>query len=161
MANLQPSPHGKPSPLGASFVGYAELLTHSSADVGSGSRAERTAGAVKPQGARLRVEALPAGSGNERPGSNGLMEKACERRNLLAALSLFDPSQHVALYIPGVKPDRHSIISCGCGEGETIPASVSRFAHVSISTPCRPCHHQAWEVSAPVSSAVRQPWLPS
>jgi len=50
-----------------------------------GSSAQ-TAGAVKPQGPRLRVEASSAGSGNERPGTSGLMEKACERRNLLAAL---------------------------------------------------------------------------
>lgn len=46
----------------------------------------QTAGAVKPQGPRLRAEAPPAGSGNERPGTSDLMEKACERRNLLAAL---------------------------------------------------------------------------
>jgi group II intron reverse transcriptase/maturase len=46
----------------------------------------QTVGAVKPQGPRLRVEASPAGSGDERPGTDGLMEKACERRNLLAAL---------------------------------------------------------------------------
>jgi group II intron reverse transcriptase/maturase len=46
----------------------------------------QTAGAVKPQGPRLRVEASSAGSGDERLGSSELMEKACERRNLLAAL---------------------------------------------------------------------------
>ena len=43
------------------------------------------AGAVKPQGPRLRVEASSAGSGDERLGSD-LMEKVCERRNLQAAL---------------------------------------------------------------------------
>jgi RNA-directed DNA polymerase len=52
-------------------------------DAGPGAQ---TAGAVKPQGPRLRVEAPSAGSGDGRPGSSGLMEKACERRNLLAAL---------------------------------------------------------------------------
>ena len=46
----------------------------------------RTAGAVKPQGPRLRVEAPPAGNGDERLGSSDLMEQACERRNLQAAL---------------------------------------------------------------------------
>ncbi|MGH2855703.1 MAG: group II intron reverse transcriptase/maturase [Solirubrobacteraceae bacterium] len=46
----------------------------------------QTAGAVKPQGPRLRVEASSVGSGDERPGTDGLMEKACARRNLLAAL---------------------------------------------------------------------------
>ena len=46
----------------------------------------QTAGAVKPQGPRLRVEASPAGSGDERPGSGDLMERACERLNLRAAL---------------------------------------------------------------------------
>ena len=50
------------------------------------SPSAQTVGAVKPQGPRLRVEASSAGSGDERPGSSGLMEKACERRNLLAAL---------------------------------------------------------------------------
>jgi RNA-directed DNA polymerase len=50
-----------------------------------GSSAQ-TAGAVKPQRPRLRVEASSAGNGDERPGTGGLMEKACERRNLLAAL---------------------------------------------------------------------------
>jgi group II intron reverse transcriptase/maturase len=44
------------------------------------------AGAVKPQGPGLRVEAPPVGSGDERLGSSGLMEQACERQNLLAAL---------------------------------------------------------------------------
>jgi len=43
------------------------------------------AGAVKPQGPRLRVEASSAGSGDERLGSD-LMEKVCERLNLQAAL---------------------------------------------------------------------------
>jgi RNA-directed DNA polymerase len=52
-------------------------------DEGPGAQ---TAGAVKPQGPRLRVEAPSAGSGDERPGTTGLMEMACERRNLLAAL---------------------------------------------------------------------------
>ena len=46
----------------------------------------QTAGVVKPQGPRLRVEASSAGSGDERLGSGDLMEKACERRNLQAAL---------------------------------------------------------------------------
>jgi RNA-directed DNA polymerase len=46
----------------------------------------QTADAVKPPGPRLRVEAPSAGSGDERPGTTGLMEMACERRNLLAAL---------------------------------------------------------------------------
>jgi RNA-directed DNA polymerase len=46
----------------------------------------QTAGAVKPQEPRLRVEASSAGSGDARLGSSELMEKACERRNLLAAL---------------------------------------------------------------------------
>jgi len=43
-------------------------------------------GAVKPQGSRLRVEAPPVGSGNERLGSRDLMDQACERQNLRAAL---------------------------------------------------------------------------
>jgi hypothetical protein len=47
------------------------------------SPSAQTAGAVKPQGPRLRVEAPPAGSGDERLGSSDLMEKACERQNLL------------------------------------------------------------------------------
>jgi RNA-directed DNA polymerase len=46
----------------------------------------QTVGAVKPQGPRLRVEASPAGSGDERLGSRDLMEQACERQNLRAAL---------------------------------------------------------------------------
>jgi hypothetical protein len=46
----------------------------------------QTVGAVKPQGPRLRVEASPAGSGDERLGSSDLMERACERQNLRAAL---------------------------------------------------------------------------
>jgi len=46
----------------------------------------QTAGAVKPQGSRLRVEAPSAGSGDERLGSGDLMERACERQNLRAAL---------------------------------------------------------------------------
>jgi RNA-directed DNA polymerase len=46
----------------------------------------RMTGAVKPQGWHARVEAPPAGSGNERLGSNDLMEEVCERRNLQAAL---------------------------------------------------------------------------
>ena len=50
------------------------------------SPSAQTAGAVKPQGPRLRVEAPPVGSGDERLGTNGLMEKVCERRTLLAAL---------------------------------------------------------------------------
>jgi group II intron reverse transcriptase/maturase len=45
----------------------------------------QTAGAVKPQEPRLRVEASSAGSGDERLGSD-LMEKVCERQNLQAAL---------------------------------------------------------------------------
>jgi RNA-directed DNA polymerase len=52
-------------------------------DEGPGAQ---TADAVKPQGPRLRVEAPTAGDGDERPGTTGLMEMACERRNLLAAL---------------------------------------------------------------------------
>jgi RNA-directed DNA polymerase len=52
-------------------------------DEGPGAQ---TADAVKPPGPRLRVEASSAGSGDERPGPTGLMETACERRNLLAAL---------------------------------------------------------------------------
>ena len=44
------------------------------------------AGAVKPQGPRLRVEASSVGSGDERLGSSDLMEKVCERQNLQAAL---------------------------------------------------------------------------
>jgi RNA-directed DNA polymerase len=46
----------------------------------------QTAGAVKPQGPRLRVEASPAGSGDERLGASDLMEAVCERPNLQAAL---------------------------------------------------------------------------
>ena len=46
----------------------------------------QTAGAVKPQGPRLRVEASSAGRGNERLGASDLMEQACERQNLRAAL---------------------------------------------------------------------------
>jgi RNA-directed DNA polymerase len=45
-----------------------------------------TAGAVKPQGSGLRVEASPIGSGNGRLGSSDLMERVCERRNLQGAL---------------------------------------------------------------------------
>ena len=50
------------------------------------SPSAQTAGAVKPQGSRLRVEAPTAGSGDERPGAGDLMERACERQNLRAAL---------------------------------------------------------------------------
>jgi RNA-directed DNA polymerase len=50
------------------------------------SPSAQTAGAVKPQGSRLRVEAPTVGSGDERPGTGDLMEKACERQNLRAAL---------------------------------------------------------------------------
>jgi retron-type reverse transcriptase len=50
------------------------------------SPSAQTAHTVKPQGPRLRVETPSAGSGDERLGTSGLMEKACERRNLLAAL---------------------------------------------------------------------------
>jgi group II intron reverse transcriptase/maturase len=50
------------------------------------SSSAQTAGAVKPQGPRLRVEAPPAGSGDKRLGSSDLMERACERQNLRAAL---------------------------------------------------------------------------
>ena len=46
----------------------------------------QTAGAVKPQGPRLRVEASSVGSGDERLGASDLMEKVCERQNLQAAL---------------------------------------------------------------------------
>src|SRR5258708_5018044 len=46
----------------------------------------RTANAVKPQGPAGRVEAPLTGSGNERLGSNDLMERVCERPNLQAAL---------------------------------------------------------------------------
>ena len=42
--------------------------------------------AVKPQEPSGRVEAPLVGSGNERLGSGDLMEKACERQNLWAAL---------------------------------------------------------------------------
>ena len=45
----------------------------------------RAAQAVKPQELHGRVEAPLAGTGNARLGSD-LMEQACERRNLLAAL---------------------------------------------------------------------------
>ena len=45
-----------------------------------------TAGAVKPQRPLLRVETSSAGSGDERPGASDLMERVCERPNLLAAL---------------------------------------------------------------------------
>jgi group II intron reverse transcriptase/maturase len=50
------------------------------------SPSAQTVGAVKPQGPRLRVEAAPAGSGDERLGSGDLMERVCERQNLQAAL---------------------------------------------------------------------------
>src|SRR5665648_1278603 len=50
------------------------------------SPSAQTAGAVKPQGSRLRVEAPTVGSGDERPGTSDLMERACERQNLRAAL---------------------------------------------------------------------------
>src|SRR5258708_5358343 len=46
----------------------------------------RPVGAVKPQGPDVRVEAPPVGSGDERLGSSDLMELACERQNLRAAL---------------------------------------------------------------------------
>jgi RNA-directed DNA polymerase len=46
----------------------------------------RTANAVKPPGSVGRVEAPPAGNGNERLGSRDLMERVCERPNLQAAL---------------------------------------------------------------------------
>lgn len=47
----------------------------------------RTANAVKPHGAVARVEASSTGNGDERLGSSsGLMEMACERQNLFAAL---------------------------------------------------------------------------
>lgn len=51
-----------------------------------GSPSAQTVGAVKPQGPRLRVEAPSVGNGDERPGTGDLMEKACERQNLRAAL---------------------------------------------------------------------------
>jgi RNA-directed DNA polymerase len=54
--------------------------------VADGGPSAQTAGAVKPQGPRLRVEASSAGSGNERLGASDLMEKVCERQNLRAAL---------------------------------------------------------------------------
>jgi group II intron reverse transcriptase/maturase len=44
------------------------------------------AGAVKPQRPPLRVGASSVGSGDERPGASDLMERVCERPNLLAAL---------------------------------------------------------------------------
>jgi group II intron reverse transcriptase/maturase len=44
------------------------------------------AGAVKPQGSLLGVEASPVGSGNESLESSDLMERVCERQNLQAAL---------------------------------------------------------------------------
>jgi group II intron reverse transcriptase/maturase len=50
------------------------------------SSSAQAASAVNPQGPHLRVEASLAGSGDERLGSGGLMEKVCERQNLLAAL---------------------------------------------------------------------------
>lgn len=46
----------------------------------------RSTDAVKPQGPDGRVEAPLVGSGNEGLGSSDLMEKACERQNLQAAL---------------------------------------------------------------------------
>jgi hypothetical protein len=46
-------------------------------DQGPGAQ---TVGAVKPQGPRLRVEASPAGSGNERLGSRDLMEQRANAR---------------------------------------------------------------------------------
>jgi RNA-directed DNA polymerase len=46
----------------------------------------RTIQTVKPRGSHARVEAPPAGSGNERLGSSDLMEEVCERQNLQAAL---------------------------------------------------------------------------
>ncbi len=46
----------------------------------------RSTDAMKPQGPDVHVEAPSVGSGNERLGSSDLMEKACERQNLQAAL---------------------------------------------------------------------------
>jgi group II intron reverse transcriptase/maturase len=45
-----------------------------------------TTNAVKPQGEIVRVEAPPADGGDGHLGSGGLMEMACERQNLRAAL---------------------------------------------------------------------------
>jgi group II intron reverse transcriptase/maturase len=45
-----------------------------------------TTNAVKPQGEIVRVEALPADGGDGHLGSGDLMERACERQNLRAAL---------------------------------------------------------------------------
>jgi retron-type reverse transcriptase len=42
--------------------------------------------AMKPQGEIVRVEAPPADGGDGHLGSGGLMEMACERQNLRAAL---------------------------------------------------------------------------
>jgi len=50
------------------------------------SPSAQTAGAVKLQGPRLRVDTPLAGSGDERLGSSDLMERACERQSLRAAL---------------------------------------------------------------------------
>jgi RNA-directed DNA polymerase len=50
------------------------------------SPSAQTAGAVKPQGPRLRVEACTAGNGDARLGSGDLMERVWERRNLQGAL---------------------------------------------------------------------------
>ena len=50
------------------------------------SPSAQTAGAVKPQGPRLRVEATSAGPGDGRLGGRDLMERVCERSNLQAAL---------------------------------------------------------------------------
>jgi len=61
-------------------------LDDATPQVADGGPSAQTAGAVKPQEPRLRVEVSSAGSGNERLGASDLMEKVCERLNLLAAL---------------------------------------------------------------------------
>jgi RNA-directed DNA polymerase len=124
------------------------------------SPSAQTASAVKPQGPRLRVEASSAGSGDERPGSNGLMEKACERRNLLAALkrvrqnagspgidgmTVEELSAHLRVHWPRLREDlladryqpqpvrRVAIPKPGGGERELgIPTVLDRFIQQAL-----------------------------
>lgn len=120
----------------------------------------QTAGAVKPQGPRLRVEASSAGNGDERPGTDGLMEKACERRNLVAALkrvrrnagspgidgmTVAALSEHLRVHWPRLREDllagryqpqpvrRVTIPKPGGGERELgIPTVLDRFIQQAL-----------------------------
>ena len=125
-----------------------------------GGPSAQKAGAVKPQGPRLRVEAPPAERGDERLGTSDLMEKACERRNLLAALkrvrqnagssgldamTVEDLSAHLRVHWPRLREEllagryqpqpvkRVAIPKRGGGERELgIPTVLDRFIQQAL-----------------------------